>query len=192
MKATSVTWLDLVPSVISLYLGSNVFPASVKHIGLTGECLSLPLALHVLSKSALPPGGLQNAYGPAEAFISTQYEFGLLDDRGLHEASVAIGRPCAFRTAFVLGSAMELLPAGAPGEIHLGGHGLARGYLNNPDATARSFVPNPFGAGRSLNATVPTQPSPCSPCLGSTRRGTVAGGGLMATWSFLAACATGR
>ena len=86
---------------------------------------------------------------------------------------------------------MELLPVGVPGEIHLGGRGLARGYLNQPDATARSFVPNPFGDGRPDTALTPTLALALALALtlppipvGSTRQGTAAGGAPMATWSF--------
>ena len=61
---------------------------------------------------------------------------------------ITIGRPIANTTFYVLDTHMKPLPLGAPGELFIGGEGVARGYLKRPELTAERFVPNPFGGGR--------------------------------------------
>jgi amino acid adenylation domain-containing protein len=58
--------------------------------------------------------------------------------------SIPYGRPMANQRAYILDSHSQLAPIGVPGELHLGGVGLAWGYFNRPDLTAEKFVPNPF------------------------------------------------
>jgi amino acid adenylation domain-containing protein len=85
-----------------------------------------------------------NAYGPTETTITA-----MLYEPGLRAAStdspaVPIGRPLANLHSYLLDANLELVPVGVPGEIYIGGVGLARGYLKRPDLTAERFVPNPF------------------------------------------------
>lgn len=104
-----------------------------------GEALSGALA------TALRPrvGKLWNLYGPTEATLwATAWP---VPRPAAGEATpVAIGLPLTNSEAHVLGRHGELLPAGAGGEIWLGGDGLARGYLGSPAATAEHFRPHPF------------------------------------------------
>lgn len=58
--------------------------------------------------------------------------------------SIPYGRPMYNQLAYVLDEQLQPLPIGVPGELHLGGIGLAWGYLNRPDLTAEKFIPNPF------------------------------------------------
>jgi non-ribosomal peptide synthetase component F len=58
--------------------------------------------------------------------------------------NVLIGRPISNMTSYILDENMRPVPLGAVGELHIGGVGLARGYLNKPELTAEKFVINPF------------------------------------------------
>ena len=90
---------------------------------------------------------LLNAYGPTEAVITMElHEIGREAAERAGAAALGIGRPAAGRSAYVLDRWLGLLPAGAPGELHLGGPVLARGYLGRPEATAERFLPDPFAA----------------------------------------------
>jgi amino acid adenylation domain-containing protein len=85
---------------------------------------------------------LVNTYGPTEAaVIATAARLGAADAAG----RPAIGGPIGRSTARVLDAALEPVPIGVPGELHLGGEGLARGYLGAPGLTADRFIPDPFG-----------------------------------------------
>ncbi|BAM88163.1 non-ribosomal peptide synthase [Bradyrhizobium oligotrophicum S58] len=84
-----------------------------------------------------------NAYGPSEATV-------LATADEVHEPIVPnlIGRPIANVLIRVLDRASGLCPIGVPGEICIGGAGLARGYLGQPELTARQFIADPAGRGR--------------------------------------------
>lgn len=80
-----------------------------------------------------------NAYGPTEATVcATLAEY--LDD-GL---APPIGRPLANTTAYILDQRLRPVPVGVPGELHVGGIGLALGYQGRHDLTAQKFIPHPF------------------------------------------------
>ncbi len=83
-----------------------------------------------------------NEYGPTEATVGCCVHEAL---PGASEGMVPIGRPIANVRAYVLGGELEALPEGAPGELWIGGAGLARGYLGRPELTAERFVPDPYG-----------------------------------------------
>ena len=64
-------------------------------------------------------------------------------ERGAN-GSPSIGRPIANTQVYVLDQHLQPVPIGVPGEVYLGGHGLARGYLHRPELTAEQFMPHPF------------------------------------------------
>ncbi|MUL38495.1 non-ribosomal peptide synthetase [Gloeocapsopsis dulcis] len=79
-----------------------------------------------------------NAYGPTETTIwATVGEL-------LPGQPITIGRPVANTQVYILDTALNQVPIGVPGEIYIGGAGLAHSYLNRPELTAQRFVANPF------------------------------------------------
>jgi natural product biosynthesis luciferase-like monooxygenase protein/amino acid adenylation domain-containing protein len=108
-----------------------------------GEALEASLA-EKLSKQCR---GLWNLYGPTETTIwSSCHE---MSDGG----PVLIGRPIANTTMFVLDHALNPVPIGVPGDLFIGGKGLARGYRNRPDLTAKHFLEIPFDPGKTFYRT---------------------------------------
>ncbi|MFJ3306305.1 amino acid adenylation domain-containing protein [Streptomyces sp. NPDC086549] len=85
-----------------------------------------------------------DGYGPTETTVfAARHRMRAGDEV---PATVPIGRPLDGMRAYVLDSALRLVPPGVAGELHLAGAGLARGYLDRPEATAERFVADPFGA----------------------------------------------
>lgn len=83
-----------------------------------------------------------NAYGPTESTITaTLYE--PADDSFSTCRTVPIGRPIANTRTYILDAHMNPVPVGVPGELYIGGEGLARGYLNNAELTAAKFITDP-------------------------------------------------
>jgi len=90
---------------------------------------------------------IYNLYGPTETTIwSTVKDV----TKG---KSLNIGKPIANTRVYILGKNRTLQPAGTPGELCITGAGLARGYINNIELTAKKFVLNPYGAGKRLYRT---------------------------------------
>ncbi|WP_163871108.1 non-ribosomal peptide synthetase/type I polyketide synthase, partial [Myxococcus eversor] len=114
--------------------------ARLKEIHVGGEVLSAPHAHRALSSVR---GSMTNAYGPTEvSVISTTYSLQGPMPGGV---SFPIGTPIDNTQAYVLDARQQLVPVGVPGELYLGGPGVARGYVSRPDLTAERFVPNPHG-----------------------------------------------
>ena len=100
-----------------------------------GEGLPRELAQQLLERC----GELWNMYGPTETTIwSTISRLDKNDD------AITIGRPIANTEIFLLDRHLQMVPTGVHGALHIGGEGLARGYLHRPELTAEKFLPNPF------------------------------------------------
>ncbi|WP_406630956.1 non-ribosomal peptide synthetase [Amycolatopsis sp. WGS_07] len=97
------------------------------------------------------PGRFVACYGPTEATISSLLQWA--DDADLGAASLPIGRPVAATSVYVLDPLGRPTPVGVPGELHLGGLRVARGYLRRPGLTADKFVPDPYSPGARLYRT---------------------------------------
>jgi amino acid adenylation domain-containing protein len=116
--------------------------AGVPQVLAGGDVLH-PASVHRLL-AAFPSGhALINGYGPTENTTFTCCQR-LGSDAPLTTAEVPIGSPIANTTVRVLDPSGHPCPIGIPGELHIGGSGLARGYLNNPELTAETFIPDPF------------------------------------------------
>ncbi|HST63245.1 MAG TPA: amino acid adenylation domain-containing protein, partial [Longimicrobium sp.] len=90
------------------------------------------------------PARLLHVYGPTENTTFSSWHPVQAVPAGAQ--TVPIGRAVAHSTAFVLDGGGQPVPAGVPGELFLGGDGVARGYLGRPALTAQRFVPDPFAA----------------------------------------------
>ena len=110
--------------------------ASLKYLFLGGEEVSSTIVLRSLN--AFPQLIIGNLYGPTETTALTTYASHLSPE------SVTIGKPIANTKIYILDRHLQPLPAGVPGELHVGGESLARGYLRDPKLTAEKFIPDPF------------------------------------------------
>ncbi|HZF13194.1 MAG TPA: amino acid adenylation domain-containing protein, partial [Thermoanaerobaculia bacterium] len=141
--AGEVTLVNTVPSAMTELVRAGALPAGVRTVNLAGEPLKGSLA------EALYAAGVSrvfNLYGPSEDTTYSTFE---RVERGSRREPT-IGRPIAGTRVRLLDPEGEPVPVGVPGELHLGGAGLARGYLGRPELTAERFVPdllgNPGGA----------------------------------------------
>ena len=88
------------------------------------------------------PFKLVNNYGPTECTVVATSGFVPSGTRS--EALPTIGRPIANTHVYILDENLQQVPAGIPGELYIGGAGVARGYRNGPNLTAEKFIPDPF------------------------------------------------
>ncbi|HEX9987858.1 MAG TPA: amino acid adenylation domain-containing protein [Chloroflexia bacterium] len=140
-----VTAMQGTPSTWRLLLIADAWPAQAagKLKALCGgEAMPLGLAEELCGRA----GQVWNMYGPTETCIwSTTQKVELAGrDNRKSAAAVSIGRPIANTQVYLLDRDMQPVPVGVPGELYIGGDGLARGYLGRPDLTAERFTPNPF------------------------------------------------
>ncbi len=132
------TLLNTVPSAIAELCRLGALPPSLRTVNLAGETLRRALAESVFRASGVE--SLWNLYGPTEdTTYSTAWRVDRHDPR-----EPAIGRPLPGTRAYVVEAGWHPAPIGVPGELCLGGAGLARGYLDRPFLTAAQFVPDPF------------------------------------------------
>jgi len=136
MQATPATWRMLLESGWKGRKGLKVLCG--------GEALSQELANRLLALGA----EVWNLYGPTETTIwSTLHRVTAGKD------VVPIGRPIANTQVYLLDENRAPVPQGVPGELYIGGDGLARGYRNRPELTAEKFIPHPFLVGERLYRT---------------------------------------
>jgi amino acid adenylation domain-containing protein len=139
-----VSRIVLVPSLLSVLLDtaqdlSERLPALRLWVT-SGEAISVELARRF--RAAMPHATLLNLYGSSEVSADvTSYEV-----VGDEVSRIPIGRPIANTQVYVLDPARQLVPFGVPGELYVGGPGLARGYLDAPDLTGARFAPDPFSS----------------------------------------------
>jgi amino acid adenylation domain-containing protein len=143
-----VTRIVVVPSLLRAILDTDAELSTrlckLRLCVTSGEALSSDLAARFLAQ--LPGTRLLNLYGSSEvAADSTFHEVTRADAEA---QSIPIGRPIANTQIYLLDQRVRPVPRGAIGELHIGGDGVALGYLGRPDATAERFIPNPFGPGR--------------------------------------------
>ena len=131
MQATPATWRLLLEAGFKAKGGFKMLCG--------GEALPRELANRLLDGS----GELWNLYGPTETTIWSACE-----RVSSGEDPITVGRPIANTQFYVLDRNDQLLPAGAFGQLHIGGDGVARGYYQREALTSEKFIANPFAEGR--------------------------------------------
>ena len=132
---SGITILQATPATWRLLLESGWEGQSPMKILSGGEAMPKELAAQLLTKGT----ELWNLYGPTETTVwSTIYQVKDAQQR------ILIGKPIGNTDIYILDSLLQPVPMGVAGELHIGGSGLARGYLQRDDLTTERFIPNPF------------------------------------------------
>jgi amino acid adenylation domain-containing protein len=141
--------LKITPSHLGALLGSGQAAELLprKYLILGGEASSWDLVRRVTEADH---GAVINHYGPTETTVGS-LTFSLVDKSEAAEdsATVPLGRPIANTEIYIVDADGKPVPVGVPGELWIGGAGVAAGYLNQPSQTAERFVPNPFSTDPS-------------------------------------------
>ncbi|MEH2337086.1 amino acid adenylation domain-containing protein [Nostoc sp.] len=153
---------QLLSSLVKLqdWLISNKITISFLPTPLAQELLSLEWPTEGLAMRSMLTGGdklhqypsdlipfqVVNNYGPTENTVVTTS--GLIVAEGQNQISPSIGKAIANTQVYILDANLQPVPVGVPGELHIGGVGLAKGYLNRPELTQERFISNPFDSGR--------------------------------------------
>jgi len=153
IKEHAITVLDLPTAywqqwVAELLTSGQKAPESVRLVVLGGD-RAAPETVQKWNRLATARTRLINSYGPTETtIVSTAYEATEQDRQSALPVDLPIGRPIDNTRVYVLNRNLRPVPIGIPGELVIGGAGLAHGYLNRPDLTAEAFVPDPFSGGK--------------------------------------------
>jgi amino acid adenylation domain-containing protein len=136
-----ITTMHFVPSMLRIFLETEGVERcqSLRRVICSGEALSFELQERFFERLGAE---LHNLYGPTEAAVDVSY-WHCRPDSGL--AIVPIGKPIWNTQLYVLDKYLQPVPVGVPGELHIGGVNLARGYLKQPELTAQKFIRDPFG-----------------------------------------------
>jgi amino acid adenylation domain-containing protein len=136
LARSGATLMQATPSTWRLLLDAGWSAAPGFRMLCGGEALPRDLARQLVATG----GTLWNMYGPTETTIWSAVAH-------VGSGPVSLGEPIANTELHVLDRRRELAPLGVSGELHIGGSGLARGYLGRPELTAERFVPHPFEIG---------------------------------------------
>lgn len=139
-----ITTLHFVPPMLHVFLEvmDKERGASLRRVICSGEALPYDLQQRFFS---LSNAELHNLYGPTEAAVDVSH-WVCHPNNGL--STVPIGQPIANTQLYILDALSEPSPQGVPGELHIGGIQVGRGYHNRPELTQEKFIPNPFAEGR--------------------------------------------
>jgi amino acid adenylation domain-containing protein len=130
----------LVPSVLQLFVEEPKVETctTLRRVTTGGEILSAEVQQRFFQRLK---ADLYNGYGPTESTIAVTYWKCQRDDT---RTTVPIGRPIGNTQVYLLDARLQPVPIGVPGELHIGGATLARGYLNHPELTTERFIENPL------------------------------------------------
>lgn len=152
LSSYRVSRITLVPSLLKVILethpGLGKELLALRLVVSSGEVLPAPLAHRF--RGIVPQARLLNLYGSSEASgDSTYYE---VTNQSPHDF-IPLGNPMDNVELYILDAQLQLVPLGIPGELYIGGVGLALGYLNQPELTEERFLTNPFANGEKLYRT---------------------------------------
>jgi len=139
-REQQITIADFVPSMLQAFLEQQPQDACrhLRHLFCGGEVLPAELLDQYLRTM---PGRIHNMYGPTEGTIDAAcWACEPLKDG----ESVSIGQPVANKQIYLLDRHLQPVPTGVPGHLHIGGVGLTRGYLHQPQLSAEKLIPDPF------------------------------------------------
>jgi amino acid adenylation domain-containing protein len=144
--------IKLTPSHLKLLRDTrgDVTSPSLKRLILGGEVLETELVRSIYENFGSPVE-IYNEYGPTEAVVGCMiYRF---EPGKNYKTSIPIGSPVDNARIYILDENVQPVPIGVPGELFIGGHGVARGYLNQVGMTAKRFIESPFGHDERLYKT---------------------------------------
>ncbi|WP_062393756.1 non-ribosomal peptide synthetase [Gordonia phthalatica] len=144
VASNGVTCAIVVPSMLAVMTevlaGEDpAWVATLRHLNTGGE--ALPHAVAEAVVTLWPTAQLHNQYGPTETTI-----FSTVETYQPGARRVTIGTPIAGSQTYVLDHRLQMVPAGVPGELYIGGRQVARGYARQSGLTSERFVADPFGA----------------------------------------------
>ncbi|MFI8460811.1 amino acid adenylation domain-containing protein [Kitasatospora sp. NPDC085464] len=147
LRAEGVTVLNQTPSAFQNLVHADsrhdgAGRLGVRHVVLAGEALQQQLLRPWFERNGADRTRLTNMYGITETTVHVTCHEVVPED--LDGSRNLVGRAMPDLTVHLLDDRLNPVPVGVPGEIHVGGPGLARGYLGRPGLTAERFVPNPF------------------------------------------------
>ena len=137
IASLGVTMIQATPTTLQMLIAAGWKGDPHLKVLSAGEPLSRDLADRLRQRAA----AVWNGYGPTETTIYSTLSN--VEDAG----PIQIGRPIANTQIHILDANLEPVPVGIPGELYIGGAGLARGYRRRPELTADRFIPNPFETG---------------------------------------------
>ncbi|MED3966005.1 non-ribosomal peptide synthetase, partial [Niallia taxi] len=143
IEKNEINIVQLVPSTLQEFILGGDKLSSVNVLICGGE------ALHQsMKREALELGySLYNCYGPTETTVDA------VTAKCNDGEQVVIGKPIANTKIYIVNPDGQLQPIGIPGELYIGGEGVAEGYLNSPDLTSEKFIDNPFETGSKIYKT---------------------------------------
>ena len=149
IEQQGISILEVVPSLLQMMLQEidlhnqeRPHLSKLRWLILTGEALPPKLCDRWLHNYPTIP--MLNAYGPTECSDDVTH-YPIYEPLGAETLNTPIGQAVVNTQLYILNSQLQPVPIGVAGELYVGGVGVGRGYLNNPELTAQVFIPNPFG-----------------------------------------------
>jgi amino acid adenylation domain-containing protein len=147
LRDERVTVLNQTPSAFRALQAMEASASidTLRYVIFGGEALAFESLRPWVARHGVARPALINMYGITETTVHVTHH--AVQAADVADASGSrIGRPLPHLQMYLLDQALQLVPVGVPGEIYVGGLGVARGYLGRPELTATRFVPDPFGS----------------------------------------------